>query len=116
MSIPLTLLCLFVFQDPSGDPPSPPTEPPQQPAPAEPSAEARPGPAPVRPLSEDEVRSVLADFKEASRANNANIGQRLQAIEALAAGSHEKLVKPLSTVVSKESALTLRRTAARARG
>ena len=82
------------------------------------SPESKPSVTPAVPnvkiitvLNDREARAVLAAFKKSTRSKKGRMADKLAAVEALAQGSHPKFVKPLVTVVQKESALTVRRAA-----
>jgi hypothetical protein len=83
---------------------------------AEPEAPATPETPAVEQLTDDEAKDVLAAYKLASRDRKASLAARVEAVEALGEGSHEKLVKPLVKIVARERALSVRRAAAKALG
>ncbi len=68
----------------------------------------------VKTLDDKEVRTVLSDWKKASRVKKPKLRQEMAAVEALGKGSHAKLVKPLASVVKKARPLSVKRAAAKA--
>ena len=61
-----------------------------------------------------EARAALAAFRKAAGGRKVSLARRLQALEALARGRHDLLVKPLARLVASDPAVTVRRRAARA--
>lgn len=60
------------------------------------------------------TRTELAEFKKKTKGRRVPLATRAAAVEALAKGCNQKLVKPLATVVKTDKALTVRKTAAAA--
>jgi hypothetical protein len=71
-----------------------------------------PEPPPIKVLTDAEARTQVAEWRKVRGNRNANLQQRMEAIQALAQGSHRTLVAPLRDAVLHESAVTVRRLAA----
>ena len=63
-----------------------------------------------------EARVALAEFRKTFRTRDAGLADKLQAVAALAAGSHRDLVKPLRDLAADDEPTTVRMKAASALG
>jgi len=80
--------------------------------PQEPGVETKTSKVVVKPLSDQEARAAVAEFKKTARDKKARLAQRVAAVQALGKDQHKLLVKPLATVAQKDSSMTVRKTAA----
>lgn len=86
----------------------------------DPKPAAQPAPAvaerTVATWTDAEARNAVGEFRKAFSVKGAKLADRLAAVEALAAGSHKSLVRPLGEVVRRDEAVTVRKAAAAALG
>ena len=92
------------------DPPPAPKE--QDPEPAV----RTPAPPAFENWDDRRTREELKAFKDRLRGRKVSLAKRTEAVEALAKGRHEDLVKPLAKVVAEDPATTVRQLAADALG
>ena len=102
----LTLTCALACQEPV--PPAPAPAP--NPAPATP-AEAPPAPITVKTWDDATAKAELAGFAKVMK-GTPSLLEKTRALDALAAGSHVMLLKPLGEVVEKDKAVVVRKRAA----
>jgi hypothetical protein len=95
------LSTVFAWQDPL----------PQKPPQPQPAAAA----TPVEVWDDGKAKAALEESQKLLK-GNANMGQKNRALDALAAGSHKLLVKPLAVVVENEKLMVIRTRAAQLLG
>lgn len=100
--IELCLTAFLVIQDPAGTPPK--------------LEEAKPVEAAFTEWDDRTARDAVKAFGKRMRGRSLSLRDRMEAVEALAAGRNARLVEPLAKVVKVEKAITVRKAAADALG
>lgn len=114
--LPVVLGLSLVLQDPQPERQEPPDPPPQQEQ-QEKEKQEKQEPEPTWEEWDDRrARAVLREVKDLLRGRRVPLRERMAAVQKLAAGSNERLVKPLATMVLADSSVVVRKSAAEALG